>query len=473
LDKKFIIIPSALIAVIKEKKVSGDLGKQEKQNFSELEQKIFLAMMYFAFEQKYQNPSQIQYDLHFGELRKLFKSLMGRSNDEFLQAIKELSITTVLVTDTLHKENKPVDKINDPFYEPFVMLTSSDSYDNGVLFTFPPQIDSRLLKPKPFVKLPIFELNAIAGSKYTLPLYALIKDYENSPRRQTPKIGLEALWGILGVAIENSDFAKLRDKVINRALKSINTRTNIDVKMSVQRRDKQAASIHFTVNKKIKSEVVDENDPLDGFTGSVKYAIRCLAKNKDYNYQIKLAEKYRNGDIRTIKNIEAKLIKESGSSEEIIANDVWIIKNYLRKLPVFFESKSIGVPDFIRLEKEKAEYYLVDLDRSKIPVTLNNVRDIAKEIRSLKQAYYDEATLLVVNFVNEQFQNPKYKFSYFVIENEIKKYLQPNHISIVKGELQCTYLEVGSNETIVKSLQNGQLQGFIKNISDQYSVSTD
>ena len=240
MEKKFIIMPSALITVVKEKKASGNLAKQENQNFSELEQKIFLAMMYFAFEQKYQNPSQLQYDLHFGELRKLFKSLVGRSNDEFRQAINELSITTVLVADTLHKENKPVDKINNPLYEPFAMLTSSESYDNGVLFTFPPQVDSRLLKPKPFVKLPISELNLISGSKYTLPLYALIKDYENSPRKQTPKIDVEALWGILGVATENADFSKLRDKVISRSLKSINARTNSDVKMSVQRRDKQA-----------------------------------------------------------------------------------------------------------------------------------------------------------------------------------------------------------------------------------------
>lgn len=370
LEKNFIIMPSALIAVVKEKKASGNLAKQENQNFSELEQKIFLAMMYFAFEQKYQNPSQLQYDLHFGELRKLFKSLVGRSNDEFRQAINELSITTVLVADTLHKENKPVDKINNPFYEPFAMVTSSDPYDNGVLFTFPPQIDSRLLKPKPFVKLPISELNLISGSKYTLPLYALIKDYENSPRKQTPKIGVEALWGILGVATENTDFSKLRDKVISRSLKSINARTNSDVKMSVQRRDKQAISAHFSISKKIKNEAVDENDPFYGLTDGVVDAIKCLGKNKDYNYQIKLASKYRNGDIRTIKNVEEKLIQESGFSEDRIANGVRIIQKYLRKLPIFFRCESSGIPQFIGIEKEKAEYTLINIDGTKKLVTL-------------------------------------------------------------------------------------------------------
>lgn len=91
----------------------------------------------------------------------------------------------------------------------------------------------------------------------------------------------------------------------------------------------------------------------------------------------------------------------------------------------------------------------------------------------MSQTYYDETIPVIVDFVNQQFKNPKYKFGYFVLENEIKKYLQPLHISIVNGELQCTFIKEGSNEIIVYTLKNDDLQGFIKKVSDQYGVSTD
>ena len=243
--------------------------------------------------------------------------------------------------------------------------------------------------------------------------------------------------------------------------------------MSVQRRDKQAISAHFSISKKIKNVAVDENDPFNGLTDGVVDAIECLGKKKDSKYQIKLASEYRNGDIRTIMNIEEKLIQESGSSKERIANEVGIIKNYLQKLPVFFSCESIGIPQFIGIEKEKAEYTLINIDRTKIPVTLKKIHEIAMDIQSMTQTYYDETIPVIVDFVNQQFKNPKYKFGYFVLENEIKKYLQPLHISIVNGELQCTFIKEGSNEIIVYTLKNDDLQGFIKKVSDQYGVSTD
>jgi plasmid replication initiation protein len=399
MEDKFMKKASALIGVIKTKidrqrsvddivVLEPEVNFKVSRTFTELEQKVHNAMQYFANKQKQQFPDLNEFEFSYQEFRELFSGLSYRSDDEIKKAILALYNTSVTVVDAFRKEkrSKVGKNLSSYLYDEFHLIQDLSWRLKGVVFTFPRQIEDRLLNPVMYAKLPFDELNSLSGT-LTLPLYEILKDYERI--FETPVFDLKTLKKVLGIR-ENAtpDFSKFKERTLNRIITEISENTSITVEIVNHRSGRKVVGVSFRIVTKdskldavgsTTSEKVLDSLIFEGISEAAVTAIKAMTDDRGSHLKLKIIKNYKAGHAETVLNVKREMMVAVGYSEHQISVAANIINNNFKTSPMLFID---GCGWYDRILDEKDGFVLVDSLNNRKSISYNNVVRIADDIKS-------------------------------------------------------------------------------------------
>ena len=122
-----------------------------------------------------------------------------------------------------------------------------------VIYSYVPTIRKSLYNPSMYAKINLLMQNRF-DSKYSLALYELCVDYfiSNLKRGETPFIYLDDLRLLLGVEKTDffSSFPELNRKILKKALKEINEKSDLLVEIEKRKEGRRVAAIKFIIKSK-------------------------------------------------------------------------------------------------------------------------------------------------------------------------------------------------------------------------------
>jgi len=137
-------------------------------------------------------------------------------------------------------------------------LLSEVEIINGVIsYAYSPTIRKKFYNPSVYAKINLSLQNRFK-SKHSLALYELFLDYFNMEQSvgQTPMISLEDFRKLMGLKEhEYTQFKFLNAFVIKKAIKEINEKSNLQVRLECIKRGRRIAGLKFYISKNAKNTV--------------------------------------------------------------------------------------------------------------------------------------------------------------------------------------------------------------------------
>ena len=125
-----------------------------------------------------------------------------------------------------------------------------------VFYSYSPTIRKKLYNPSMYAKISLVMQNKFS-SKYTLALYELFIDYfmNDVKRGETPFIKVDDLRLLLGVEGSSylDNFYRFNNKILQKALKEINEKSDLDVKVEYKKNKRKTVALKFIVKLKDNS----------------------------------------------------------------------------------------------------------------------------------------------------------------------------------------------------------------------------
>lgn len=222
-----------------EQKLPDELKKKELKkatevvqiggNLTEAQRKAYNSLLYLA-QRELKNRKVRNTDVEYPNVFYLpapqVKELCGLDwkNKDLIEELSKLA--KVQVHYNILKKNK---KGIRGFFN-LISEARIDKETKKLMYAFPPTVIRTILNPEMFCLL---DLKVIKGlkSKYAIVLFENVKNY--SPPAEFPEISIEDFRELMGVENKYSDFAQLKRRVINPAIKEINEKTDLYVSYKI------------------------------------------------------------------------------------------------------------------------------------------------------------------------------------------------------------------------------------------------
>ncbi len=226
--------PSALIAISLSKEISA------------LQAKMYNIFLFNAKKQLNINPSERKFTIRVSEIKKISKT---RQVNKFIKNAFYDLLDTKVKYNILGKDPRQY-----PIEGGFVLIAGYESRPGVFTYNFAEQIIDVLLDPNIYTAL---DLNAIASlkSKYSIKLYELCKDYENSP--SIPLLRISDFRDIFNVGDKYRDGENLRRYVLEPAVSEVNERKIVPYLVSYQINRNRGSKNRF---ESVKIKLLKEND---------------------------------------------------------------------------------------------------------------------------------------------------------------------------------------------------------------------
>ena len=247
-----------------------------------VQRKFYNALLYNAKEQLKKTPDKIKFEINFSELKRFF-NISSKNISEYKKSIIKL-MTTIVEYNLLEKDKD----IWEAFVLlPYVYIQLSSSHQNIIRYEIPTKIrESLLKKDKYFAKIDLLVIKAL-NSKYSIILYELLKDYENT---EIPLISLEKFRKIFGITDKYKIIRDIRKRVLDPAIKEINNNENINwfIEYKLIKEGKKYTHIKFIKKKKTIMKQLEQQKEKKVESAKVQVLISLIPEK----YRSKVLERY-------------------------------------------------------------------------------------------------------------------------------------------------------------------------------------
>ena len=172
----------------------------------------------------------------------------GSKNDEHIKQLLKDLISIKIEWNVLGKDKKN--------RWGAASLLSEVEITNGIIsYVYSPTMRKKLYNPNVYAKINLSLQNSFK-SKYSLAMYELFIDYFNIEKEigQTPMIPLEDFKKLMGLKEkEYPRFKYLNDRIIKRAIKEINEKSNLQVKVEHAKQGRRVVGLKFYISKNAKN----------------------------------------------------------------------------------------------------------------------------------------------------------------------------------------------------------------------------
>lgn len=232
-DEKILNKPSAFISL-----------SPVKEPLSTMQYKYYDILLYNAKEMIAKNGKTDKFKIKLSTLKKMAgddNRTQNKRTKEYLTKLMDLSCTYNILGKEGKMEQNGI----------FALVAGIDikTKPGTVIYSFPHQVIEVLVEGL-YAKIDMSLIKEFK-SKYSIKLYELCKDYENSPR--FPEISIEKLGRLLDYKYDRIE--RIKSCVLNPAIEEINKNKKVDffVRYALLKssENKQFKSIQFTVNKRL------------------------------------------------------------------------------------------------------------------------------------------------------------------------------------------------------------------------------
>ena len=307
-DEKILNKPSAFISL-----------SPVKEPLSTMQYKYYDILLYNAKEMIAKTGKTDKFKIKLSTLKKMAgdNSTQNKITKEYLTKLMDLSCTYNILGKEGKMEQNGI----------FALVAGIDikTKPGTVIYSFPHQVIEVLVEGL-YAKIDMSLIKEFK-SKYTIKLYELCKDYENSPR--FPEISIEKLGRLLDYEYDRIE--RIKSCVLNPAIEEINKNKKVDffVRYALLKssENKQFRSIQFTVNSRLHYP--------DGIgkklrSGSIKLNDGTILPQKQTEFTVAI-EKESNNNLKTdfqepvsceVINVENVISEEPKEEikEEIVIN---------------------------------------------------------------------------------------------------------------------------------------------------------
>lgn len=286
---------------------------QMRNDITANQRKLFNAILYIAGIQLIENPESVFFKARFSDIRKL-SGLTHETNYKYIKdALTALQKTNI--------EYNVLEKDKEVEWGIFALLAEVKikKEDEFIYFAFPPTIQENIKRPNLYALLNMGIINGLK-SKYTIALYELLQDYRKIMKLQ---LSIEELKALMGIGdSQYKVFTMFKQKILDVAVKEINTKTDLRVSYSFGMEGRKYTSIEFRIKSVIQPELpaIKSKHAISSIHDAPLNDEALIRKLLHYGFSSKNANKY----------------LESLSSEEI--------NNALRLLEASMKKKSIKNP---------------------------------------------------------------------------------------------------------------------------------
>jgi len=188
-------------------------------------------------------------------VKELIDKLGYDSKDEnHLKAALKTLATCAVEWDTLDKDGSPDWGVT-------TLLAQARIRNGTCSYAYSPVLRERLHNPKVYARISLSLQNEFT-SKHALALYELFVDYLDEARKygETPFILLAHFRKLMGIP-DNSyaEFKKLNTRVIKEPIEEINERTDLNVTVEYQRKNRKVAALKFKIRR---LSLLETHDPV-------------------------------------------------------------------------------------------------------------------------------------------------------------------------------------------------------------------
>ena len=232
-DEKILNKPSAFISL-----------SPVKEPLSTMQYKYYDILLYNAKEMIAKNGKTDKFKIKLSTLKKMAgddNRTQNKRTKEYLTKLMDLSCTYNILGKEGKMEQNGI----------FALVAGIDikTKPGTVIYSFPHQVIEVLVEGL-YAKIDMSLIKEFK-SKYSIKLYELCKDYENSPR--FPEISIEKLGRLLDYKYDRIE--RIKSCVLNPAIEEINKNEKVDffVRYAILKssENKQFKSIQFTINKRL------------------------------------------------------------------------------------------------------------------------------------------------------------------------------------------------------------------------------
>ena len=300
------------------------------KHLSTIQYKYYDILLYNAKEMIAKTGKTDKFKIKISTLKKMAgdNSTQNKKTKEYLTKLMDLTCTYNILGKEGKMEQNGI----------FALVAGIDmkTKPGTVIYSFPHQVIEVLVEGL-FAKIDMSLIKEFK-SKYSIKLYELCKDYENSPR--FPEISIDKLGRLLDY--EYDKIERIKSCVLNPAIEEINNNDKVDffVRYALLKssENKQFKSIQFTVNSRLH---YPNNIGRTLRDGSIKLQDGTILPKAKTEFTVAIEKENNSG------NIENKTL-QTGSGEQVLC-EVISVENVINDEP----EKKIIVND--NLDEHMAE----------------------------------------------------------------------------------------------------------------------
>ncbi len=368
---------------------------QISNRISLMQRKSYNLLLYFAREQALKNPDLEMYSVNINKLRSIGGVLI-KDTKHIRESLRELM--TVVVDHNILGKDKQGD------WGAFVLLPEVNVKNGEITFALPPSIKNALLNPRMYARINLAITRGLS-SKYALALYEMARDYIAVT---IPRMTLKTFRKLMGV--EDSlyvNFPDLRRRVIEPAMKEINTKTDLRIEIEYIKDGRKILGIQFTATEqrdKLDDMLIDDaltqviericnvpelsdNDKfmllvrgklkdhgLDYVLSNIEYALTRAKQNKEAYTVAALEEDFAAGDRAKATYINKREVAIAAQREKE-SSDVET-EFEIRKKKYIDYFNALDEDDQLEIISQISGHYYSGTRESRIVSYLQNKRDI-------------------------------------------------------------------------------------------------
>jgi plasmid replication initiation protein len=242
------------------KKHSATIQMNNKLSLNEI--KSFNFLLLEAQNQLKNEPKKESFEVSLQDIKRNM-DIKSTNNQPLKKSLKNLADTSLELN--IFNKNKSTSWIY------MSLLAYCEINDGTVIFDFNFKIRQMLLNPDMFSIFDILILKQF-NSKYSTIIYEFIEDYK---KVSIPTMSIDEFKNLLGLDKDKyKNFADLRIRIIEPAIKEIEAKTNILISYETTKRGRKVTHIKLRVSEKSRDMLIAPKESLAQFVNRVKKRFR-------------------------------------------------------------------------------------------------------------------------------------------------------------------------------------------------------
>ena len=316
-----------------------------------LQRKFYNALLHIAKNDLRQDSSKNIFQVSLTTLKKLF-DIEDKKNTYIKQEI--LKLMSVIVEYNLLEKDREIEWTAFSILPYVYIKEHPDDKRKIVEFEIPTPVRKAMLSSNGiYAKIDLVVIKGLK-SKYAIILYEILKDYENV---EIPEMTIEQFRDLFGVKNKYKLFQNLKQRVIEPAIKEINSNKNIKWMVKYELYKTASKYTHIKFTKTIKNKQIKENSniDLDKFLNKLPEQLRSSISIK------KTINQYLNQPERIERNIKYFLEKYSNNQIEKPATYLILAIEKDYALKTFEEEQQKKAKELKQKQRESEEKRLKEM----------------------------------------------------------------------------------------------------------------